>query len=131
MEKPIVVPTHIVSTDQRMKILPFIGIGYGFFMVLLDTTIVNVAGPAISHDLGGEVSGFQWVVSAYTLVFASLLLTAGALSDQFEAKHVFLIGLVIIAAVTMLLLSMGIRNAWDVVTYMASERSQPQDTSQD
>ena len=95
MEKPIVVPTHIVSTDQRMKILPFIGIGYGFFMVLLDTTIVNVAGPAISHDLGGEVSGFQWVVSAYTLVFASLLLTAGALSDQFGAKHVFLIGVVI------------------------------------
>ena len=95
MEKPIVVPTHIVSTDQRMKILPFIGIGYGYFMVLLDTTIVNVAGPAISHDLGGGVSGFQWVVSAYTLVFASLLLTAGALSDQFGAKHVFLIGVVI------------------------------------
>ena len=89
MEKPIVVPTHIVSTDQRMKILPFIGIGYGYFMALLDTTIVNVAGPAISHDLGGEVSGFQWVVSAYTLVFASLLLTAGALSDQFGPNAFF------------------------------------------
>jgi len=64
-----------------MKIVPFIGICVGYFMVLLDTTIVTIAGPAIGHDLGGGVSGFQWVVSAYTLVFASLLLTAGALSD--------------------------------------------------
>jgi len=71
------------------------GLALGYFMVLLDATIVNVSLPAINHDLGGGLAGLQWVVNAYTLVFASLLLTAGALADQFGAKRIFLSGLIV------------------------------------
>jgi MFS transporter, DHA2 family, methylenomycin A resistance protein len=93
----IVAKTLVSSPTTRVdqKTLLLVGIALGYFMVLLDTTIVNVAGPAISHDLGGGLTGLQWVINAYTLVFASLLLGAGALSDQFGAKRVFLTGLVI------------------------------------
>ncbi|GHO46184.1 MFS transporter [Ktedonospora formicarum] len=70
-------------------------ISLGYFMVLMDGTIVNVSLPAISHDLGGGLVGLQWVVNAYTLVFASLLLSAGALADQFGAKRIFISGLVL------------------------------------
>jgi DHA2 family methylenomycin A resistance protein-like MFS transporter len=65
----------------------------GFFMVLLDTTIVNVALPAIGRDVGGSTSDLQWVVNAYTLAFAAFLLSGGALSDRLGARRVFVGGL--------------------------------------
>src|SRR6266704_4223018 len=64
-------------------------------MVMLDNTIVNVALPSIRSDLGSSVSGLQLIVDTYILVFASLLLTAGALGDRYGRKRVFLIGLVV------------------------------------
>src|SRR5205823_6731027 len=51
----------------------------GFFVVTLDALVVNVALPAIGRDLGGGITGSQWVVDGYTLMFAALLLSAGAL----------------------------------------------------
>jgi DHA2 family methylenomycin A resistance protein-like MFS transporter len=48
-----------------------VAICFGFFMVILDTSVVNVALPAIQRDLHGSLSGLQWVVNGYTLVFAS------------------------------------------------------------
>jgi len=54
----------------------------GFFVITLDAVVVNVALPSIRADLGGGVTGLQWVVDGYTLMFAGLLLTAGALSDR-------------------------------------------------
>ena len=65
----------------------------GFSMVLLDTTVVNVAGPAIRDNLDASSSTLQWVVNAYTLVFAALLLLMGALADRLGARRVFLAGL--------------------------------------
>jgi MFS transporter, DHA2 family, methylenomycin A resistance protein len=67
----------------------------GFFMVTLDAVAVNVTLPAIRGDLGGGVSGLQWVVDGYTLMFAALLLTAGSLSDRLGAKRAFGSGLVV------------------------------------
>jgi EmrB/QacA subfamily drug resistance transporter len=67
----------------------------GFFMVLLDASIVTVALPTIQRELHTQLSGLQWVVDAYTLPFAVLLLTAGTLGDRFGRKRVFLFGLVI------------------------------------
>jgi MFS family permease len=54
----------------------------GSFMVLLDVSIVNTALPSIQRDLHASFSALQWVVDAYTLSFAVLLLSAGALADR-------------------------------------------------
>ena len=62
------------------------------FMLLLDITIVNVALPDIQRDLNADLSGLQWVVDAYALTLAALLLTAGALADLFGRRLVFAIG---------------------------------------
>lgn len=75
--------------------LTLIAASFGFFMVILDTTIVNVALPDIQRALETSIAGLQWVVDGYSLVFASLLLTTGALSDRIGSKKVFLAGLVL------------------------------------
>jgi DHA2 family methylenomycin A resistance protein-like MFS transporter len=59
----------------------------GFFLITLDILIVNLALTRIGRDLGGSTSGLQWVVDAYTLMFASLLLFAGNLSDRVGPKR--------------------------------------------
>lgn len=66
---------------------------FGFFLVLLDTTALNVAIVAMEREFGGTISGLQWVVNSYTLVFASLLLSCGALGDRFGARRLYQIGL--------------------------------------
>jgi DHA2 family methylenomycin A resistance protein-like MFS transporter len=65
----------------------------GFFMLSLDSTAVNVALPGIERDLGGSTAGLQWVIDAYTLMFAALLISAGAVSDRVGAKRLYAIGL--------------------------------------
>jgi MFS family permease len=64
----------------------------GVFMLLLDITIVNVALHDIQVDLKATLSDAQWVLDAYALSLAALLLTAGSLADLFGRKRVFLIG---------------------------------------
>jgi DHA2 family methylenomycin A resistance protein-like MFS transporter len=67
----------------------------GFFIVTFDAVVVNVALPTIRTDLGGGITGLQWVVDGYTLMFAALLLTSGALSDRVGARRAFTAGLVV------------------------------------
>src|SRR3954447_23158225 len=67
----------------------------GFFVVTLDATVVNVALPSIRADLGGALTGLQWVVDGYTLMFAALLLTAGALADRWGARTALGIGVTV------------------------------------
>jgi EmrB/QacA subfamily drug resistance transporter len=62
-------------------------------LVGMDVTIVNVALPSIQHDLHAQLSGLQWVLDAYTLVVASLLMFSGSMSDRFGRRRVFQIGL--------------------------------------
>lgn len=66
----------------------------GFFIVTLDAVVVNVALPTVQHDLDSGISGLQWVVDGYTLMFAAFLLTSGVLSDRGGARRVFGIGVV-------------------------------------
>lgn len=68
------------------------------FLTFLDTTIVSVALGDIQGDLHAGVISLQWVVNAYTLVFASLMLTAGTLGDRYGRKRVMVIGLVVFCA---------------------------------
>ena len=67
-------------------------------IISLDTTILNVALPSIVRDLHASSSQLQWIVDAYAIVFAGLLLTLGATGDRFGRKWVFMIGLVVFAA---------------------------------
>ncbi|MEP7105285.1 MAG: DHA2 family efflux MFS transporter permease subunit [Chloroflexota bacterium] len=67
----------------------------GFFMILLDTTIVNIGIPSISTDLHASLDQILWVLNAYILVYAVLLITAGRLGDLYGQKPLFLIGLVV------------------------------------
>ncbi len=69
----------------------------GYFMVILDTMVVNVALPALSRGLHTTTTGLQWVVDAYSLVFAALLLSAGALGDRRGAKAIFQAGIALFA----------------------------------
>jgi DHA2 family methylenomycin A resistance protein-like MFS transporter len=64
----------------------------GAFIAILDTTIVNVALPRIGTSFGSGTSGLEWVVNAYVLAFASLLLSSGALGDRLGQRRVFLAG---------------------------------------
>src|SRR3954451_4023072 len=65
----------------------------GFFVVTLDAVVVNVALPSIRSGLGGGIAGLQWVVDGYTLMFAALLLSSGALADRIGARQAFAIGM--------------------------------------
>ncbi|GIL28868.1 DHA2 family efflux MFS transporter permease subunit [Actinocatenispora comari] len=67
----------------------------GFFMILLDTTIVTIAVPAISDGLHASLDDILWIQSGYVLVYAVLLITAGRLGDMFGGKRIYLIGLVV------------------------------------
>ena len=67
----------------------------GFFVVMLDTTVVNVALARIGTDLGAPVASLQWVVDAYALTFAALQLSAGAACDRMGTRSVHLLGLVV------------------------------------
>ena len=67
----------------------------GFFLITLDISIVNVALTRIRAELGGDITGQQWIIDGYTLLFAALLLFAGNLSDRIGAKRALAIGIAI------------------------------------
>jgi EmrB/QacA subfamily drug resistance transporter len=74
----------------------------GSFMLLLDVTIVNVALPEIESDLGATLTDLQWVVDSYVLALASLTLIAGSLGDRLGRRRVFVIGLTLFTAASLL-----------------------------
>ena len=65
----------------------------GMLMIVLDTTIVNVALPSIQDDLGFSQTNLAWVVNAYLIAFGGLLLLAGRIGDLVGQRRVFLVGL--------------------------------------
>src|SRR3977135_4701778 len=88
------------SGDSRW--LALIILCTGFLMIVLDQTIVNVALPSIKNDLGFSQAGLAWVVNAYLIAYAGILLLAGPLGDLLGRKRVFLIRLVAFTAASML-----------------------------
>ena len=70
----------------------------GLLVISLDNTILNVALPSLSADLGASESQLQWIVDAYLLVFAGLLLTAGSLGDRYGRRRALSVGLAVFGA---------------------------------
>jgi EmrB/QacA subfamily drug resistance transporter len=79
-----------------------IAVSVATFMLLLDITVVNVALPQIRDDLGGSFSDLQWVVDAYALTLAALVLTAGSLADRLGRRRLFVWGLGIFSTASLL-----------------------------
>ncbi|MCB5186612.1 DHA2 family efflux MFS transporter permease subunit [Methylobacillus caricis] len=95
-------------TDTRSRWLALIVLCFGVLMIVLDTTIVNVALPSIRADLGFSEISLVWVVNAYMLTFGGFLLLGGRLGDIFGQRRLFLLG---IAFFTLASLSCGIANS--------------------
>ncbi|MFC5099085.1 MFS transporter [Amycolatopsis plumensis] len=84
------------SAHGRAALLAVTGLGQ--FMVLLDSTIVGAALPDMQWRLGTGLSGLQWIVDAYVLLVAMLLLSGGVFADRFGRKRVFLAGVAVFTA---------------------------------
>ena len=83
------------TTHRTSQVITLLVTCFGLFMVLLDGSIVTVALPTIQADLHAHLSDLQWVVDAFLLPWAVLMLTAGTLGDRFGRKRLFLAGLVL------------------------------------
>jgi len=84
-----------IFADEYRKWWTLGALSFALFMIMLDNTIVNVALPAIKSDLGIGTSELEWVVTAYALTFAVLLLTGGKLGDLYGRRLIFTIGLIV------------------------------------
>ena len=78
--------------SRLARSLTLAAMSLGYAVVQLDVTMVNTALSSIGASLGGGVTELQWVASSYTIAFAALILTAGALGDRIGAKRIFVIG---------------------------------------
>ncbi len=88
-----------MTADRRWWALGAISLAT--FMTYLDNNVVNVALPTIQRDLGLSISGLEWIVSGYILVFAGLMLVGGRLADVFGRRRIFMIGLGVFTAASL------------------------------
>jgi EmrB/QacA subfamily drug resistance transporter len=105
-------------------------VSIGVFMLLLDITVVNVALPAIRDDLGANFSDLQWVIDAYALTLAALLLVSGSFADLIGRRSVFVLGLILFSAASaacgfsqsplMLIISRGIQGIGGAMLFATS-----------
>ncbi|MFG2820334.1 MFS transporter [Kitasatospora sp. NPDC048365] len=89
------VPPPPAAPDRRHRLLVLAICCLSLFIVGLDNTVVNVALPAIQQDLHAPTSGLQWIIDAYTLVLASLLMLSGSVADRIGRRRVFRAGLLL------------------------------------
>src|SRR5919206_1742926 len=85
-------------TTTRAIMIPLVAIILGTFMVILDSTVVNVALPTLGRVLNSDLSLLQWVIAGYMLAQAAVIPLSGWLSDRFGAKKVYLTSLVLFTA---------------------------------
>jgi DHA2 family methylenomycin A resistance protein-like MFS transporter len=86
----------------RRRTLALLGVSLGYFMVLLDMTVLSVAEPDLAASLDASLAGLQWTTTAYTVVFGALLPAAGAAADRYGAHRVFRWGVAAFGAVSLL-----------------------------
>src|SRR6476620_3934181 len=87
-------PPHMKNLEDRRWPALYV-LCAGVLMIILDTTIVNVALPSIQDDLGFSQSSLAWVVNAYLIAFGGLLMLAGRAGDLIGRRRIFLIGLAV------------------------------------
>src|SRR4026207_511348 len=87
--------------DRKRSIALYVR-GAGVLMIVIDATIVNVALPSIQDDLGFSQSNLAWVVNAYLIAFGGPLPTAGRLGDLIGQRRIFLVGLAVFTAASLL-----------------------------
>lgn len=92
----------IMEKHERLRWVGLVFISIAVSLIIVDSTIVNVAIPAIVDDLGITSTEVQWVQESYTLVFAALLLVFGSLADRFGRRRMLLIGVVVFAGSSVL-----------------------------
>src|SRR5437879_4707899 len=81
--------------DRRRRLLILAICCMSLFIVGLDNTIVNVALPSIQRDIHASVSGLQWIIDAYTVVLAALLMLSGSTADRIGRRRTFQTGLLL------------------------------------
>jgi EmrB/QacA subfamily drug resistance transporter len=84
-----------LTAEENRKWWTLAAVAFGLFMIMLDNTVVNVALPSIGRDLHVQISSLEWVVTAYALTFAALLITGGKLGDLMGRRRIFIIGIAI------------------------------------
>src|SRR5690606_25655317 len=89
-------------TSSRTRWLGLVIISLAVSLIIVDSTIVNVAIPSIVDELGIDSTQVQWVQESYTLVFASLLLVFGTLADRYGRRRILLVGVTIFAVSSVL-----------------------------
>jgi DHA2 family multidrug resistance protein-like MFS transporter len=87
-----------VITDANRRWWVLVGTSAGLFLLMLDSTVVSLALPSIQGELDASNDQLQWVLNAYLLVIAALVVTAGRLGDIFGRRRVFLLGFVVFGA---------------------------------
>lgn len=95
-------PSPTTDPDRRRRLLVLWICAFSLFMTYVDSTILNVALPTLQRDLGASLSQLQWVVDAYMVVLASLLLLSGAVADRMGRRKMFTTGLLTFAGGSLL-----------------------------
>src|SRR6201990_3231946 len=93
---------NVEASARRQRVGILLICCLSLLIVGLDITAVNVALPALGRDLQASVSGLQWTVDAYTVVLASLLMFGGSLGDRFGRRRIFVLGLALFTAASVL-----------------------------
>ncbi|WP_433478612.1 MFS transporter [Spirillospora sp. CA-142024] len=113
---PVLSPASADAAVVRRR-PALLGVSLGYFMVLLDTTVLSVAEPDLARSLHGTLAGLQWAVTGYTVVFGALLLSAGAAADRYGAHRVFRAGIAAFGVAS--LLSAAAPDLWTLVALRA------------
>ncbi len=94
--------TAILRTEaHRWRWWTLVTIAISVLVVGLDSLVVNIALPTLQRDLGATISDLQWIVSVYTMVFAGLMLTTGALGDRFGRRRILQAGILVFAGASL------------------------------
>ncbi len=84
-----------IFAEENRKWWTLAAVAFGLFMIMLDNTVVNVALPSIERDLHISISSLEWIVTAYALTFAAVMITGGKLADMYGRRRIFVVGLVV------------------------------------